>query len=171
MMASIPFLGNAQKITLGSTTTKDGGEYQGEMVAGKPQGKGKAVYKNGNTYEMLNGCYLGDHTGYKVSLYLIGYDSDTKKIEAPVLEIDETNGVYRMKNNWIINADYTDKVYWLDWFNAGTTIAIEGEDTGISEVKTAKAALTGKTYNLAGQQVGKQYKGIIVRDGKKLLNK
>ena len=51
LLAALSVVGNAQKITLGSATTKDGGDYQGEMVAGKPQGKGKAVYKNGNTYE------------------------------------------------------------------------------------------------------------------------
>ena len=30
----MPLLGNAQKITLGTTVTRDGGEYSGEMVAG-----------------------------------------------------------------------------------------------------------------------------------------
>ena len=39
---------SAQKITLGNSTTADGGHYNGELVAGKPQGKGKATYKNGN---------------------------------------------------------------------------------------------------------------------------
>ena len=47
LLAALSVVGSAQKITLGSATTKDGGDYQGEMVAGKPQGKGKAVYKNG----------------------------------------------------------------------------------------------------------------------------
>ena len=42
---------SAQKMTLGTTTTKDGGNYNGEMQAGKPQGKGRTVYKNGNVYE------------------------------------------------------------------------------------------------------------------------
>ena len=41
----------AQKLTLGTTTTKDGGSYNGEMQAGKPHGKGKTTYKNGNVYE------------------------------------------------------------------------------------------------------------------------
>ena len=41
----------AQKITLGSCMTRDGGQYQGEMVGGKPQGKGRAIYTNGNFYE------------------------------------------------------------------------------------------------------------------------
>ena len=42
----------AQKLTLGTTTTKDGGSYNGEMQAGKPHGKGKTTYKNGNVYEV-----------------------------------------------------------------------------------------------------------------------
>ena len=46
-----PLSANAQKITLGSANTKDGGQYQGEMMQGKPHGKGKATYKNGNVYE------------------------------------------------------------------------------------------------------------------------
>ncbi len=127
--------------------------------------------KDGNTYKMINGCYLANYRGNYSSLYLIGYDSATKKIEAPVLEIDETNGVYKMKNEWIINADYIDKLYYFEWINNGTTIAINGEDTGISEVRANKAAADNKVYNLAGQQVGKDYKGLIIKNGKKFINK
>ena len=47
----LPMMAGAQKITLGSTTTKDGGDYQGEMVMGKPHGKGRTTWKNGNYYE------------------------------------------------------------------------------------------------------------------------
>ena len=50
-MMVLPVVAGAQKITLGSAVTKDGGQYQGEMVMGKPHGKGKAVYKDGNCYE------------------------------------------------------------------------------------------------------------------------
>ena len=49
--AALPLICSAQKITLGSCETKDGGTYQGEMASGKPHGKGKTVYKNGDTYE------------------------------------------------------------------------------------------------------------------------
>lgn len=44
-IAALPMLCSAQKITLGSCETKDGGMYQGELVSGKPNGKGKTVYK------------------------------------------------------------------------------------------------------------------------------
>lgn len=49
MFAFLPMWSYAQKITLGACTTRDGGAYKGEMQAGKPHGKGTAVYKNGDT--------------------------------------------------------------------------------------------------------------------------
>ena len=42
----------AQRVSLGSCVTADGGQYKGEMFAGKPNGKGNAIYKNGDTYEV-----------------------------------------------------------------------------------------------------------------------
>ena len=61
---------SAQKLTLGTCTTRDGGEYKGEMVAGKPHGKGKATYKNGNWYE---GQYAkGKREGYGVYTFADG---------------------------------------------------------------------------------------------------
>ena len=54
----------AQRITLGSATTKDGGIYQGELLQGKPYGKGTTSYSNGNTYE---GEYVkGKRQGYGI---------------------------------------------------------------------------------------------------------
>ena len=62
----------AQKITLGSVKTKDGGQYQGEIMMGKPHGKGRTVYKNGNTYE---GQYeKGKRQGYGTYIF---FDGDT----------------------------------------------------------------------------------------------
>ena len=55
---------SAQKITLGSCTLKDGGEYKGEMSAGKPHGKGKTMWKDGDWFE---GEYAkGKRQGYGV---------------------------------------------------------------------------------------------------------
>ncbi len=41
---------------------------------------------------------------------------------------------------------------------------------GIDDVTDDDAA-TGDSYGLSGQQVGKGYKGIVVRDGKKVILK
>ena len=49
LMLTLPC--GAQKMTLGTAITKDGGEYNGELQSGKPHGKGRTTYKNGNIYE------------------------------------------------------------------------------------------------------------------------
>ncbi len=48
--AVVPLSLQAQKITLGTYKMKDGGEYKGEMQAGKPHGKGRTIWKDGDTY-------------------------------------------------------------------------------------------------------------------------
>lgn len=43
--------------------------------------------------------------------------------------------------------------------------------TGISSTVQAKKTNTGADYNLAGQRVDKNYKGIVISDGKKMIRK
>ena len=43
--------------------------------------------------------------------------------------------------------------------------------TGISNVKAAANKNNSSLYNLAGQRVSNDYKGVVVKDGKKFLNK
>ena len=59
----------AQKITLGSCETKDGGVYQGEMVAGKPHGKGTMTFIKSHS---IDGCQEQALPGD----YIIGYCED-----------------------------------------------------------------------------------------------
>ena len=76
----------AQKISLGSCITRDGGQYKGEMVSGKPQGKGAAVYPNGDTYE---GAYQkGKREGYGVYTF-----SDGEKYEGQWMQ-DQRQGYF-----------------------------------------------------------------------------
>ena len=48
---------------------------------------------------------------------------------------------------------------------------ISSTTTGISKVENLKVAQDGKAFNLAGQQVGKGYKGIVIKNGKKMVIK
>lgn len=43
--------------------------------------------------------------------------------------------------------------------------------TGISKVENLEVAQDGKSFNLAGQQVGKNYKGVVIKNGKKMVIK
>lgn len=45
------------------------------------------------------------------------------------------------------------------------------ESAGINDVTIDPQQSTGGTYNLAGQKVNAAYKGIVIRNGKKVLNK
>lgn len=50
-------------------------------------------------------------------------------------------------------------------------LSIDGETTGISQISTTVNHKEGETYNLAGQKVSASYKGIVIRNGKKVVKK
>ena len=53
----------------------------------------------------------------------------------------------------------------------GTTIYAGGGETAIQSAKVITVAADGAIYNLAGQKVGASYKGIVIKDGKKFIQK
>jgi len=64
------------------------------------------------------------------------------------------------------------KTYWL--FNPKSQIGIYGFQftagtDGISDIAADKAAISEKTFNLAGQQVSNGFRGIVVKNGKKFI--
>lgn len=56
-------------------------------------------------------------------------------------------------------------------FGIESVIVSEGTSTGITNVHAASSAKSSAIYNLAGQQVNKDYKGVVIQNGKKFLNK
>lgn len=64
----------------------------------------------------------------------------------------------------------------IAWFNAiynnkaeVAAISVDGSTTGISNIQTSAAKIV--RYNLAGQKVGADYKGVVISNGKKYVNK
>ena len=59
----------------------------------------------------------------------------------------------------------------------GAKVAIYGEDyeeeetDGIKSVQGSGFTVNGEAYNLSGQRVGKDYKGIVIKNGKKYIIK
>lgn len=51
------------------------------------------------------------------------------------------------------------------------SINIGGGTTGIGQVEVEKATDNGAIYNLAGQRVDASYKGVVIKNGKKYVNK
>lgn len=67
--------------------------------------------------------------------------------------------------------DTSKTIHYLGWQNAATFEIVEEPTTGISKIESANVAKAGKCFNLAGQQVGKGYKGIVIKNGKKMVIK
>jgi len=58
------------------------------------------------------------------------------------------------------------------WVKVGAGTAPEPlESTAINSIVSKRDNSSSATYNLAGQRVGKAYKGIVVKDGKKMIVK
>lgn len=63
-----------------------------------------------------------------------------------------------------------DGAYW--WGEARNVYLIWGEKTtGINAISNVPVKTTGKTYNLMGQEVNPAAKGLVIRDGRKMLVK
>ena len=82
---------------------------------------------------------------------------------------DENNANNQTYEN-LINATGTENFYVK--IGAGTSPYQYGTDpSGIINVKEDAAKANGAIYNLAGQRVSKDYKGIVVKNGKKYITK
>lgn len=84
-----------------------------------------------------------------------------------------TNNVIYFSNYYPTYSNIYGGTSGYGWWNQGVLIEPYNGTTaigGITTNATAKSA-DGRTYNLQGQLVGPGYKGIVVRDGKKLLQK
>ena len=93
----------------------------------------------------------------------------------PVEASDDFQTIECLFEGWSVNAEGAHLLFQNGDF-LGTTIVksikiiqIGGEGTGIAAVKAEKA--DGAIYNLAGQKVNANYKGVVIQNGKKYLQK
>lgn len=63
---------------------------------------------------------------------------------------------------------FNDK-YELDMNNQ--LYSLNGQTTNIKDITTDAADANAPAYNLAGQKVGKEYKGVVIKAGKKFIQK
>ena len=73
----------------------------------------------------------------------------------------------RAKNNWSEEPDVT---FYAVFVPEGTVLP-DGESTGISSVVNNGVKVAPVRYNLSGQRVEGQYKGIVIVNGRKQLLK
>ena len=125
-------------------------------------------------------------TSYKIAGRTIEVDEPTSTVvglsfigsyEASIdIEKDANNYILYNGKLYLVDSDDvtlkgTRAYFHVEGANAAREIAVTfdgGEATGIAEIDGEKVA-TGVMYNLAGQVVGDDYKGIVIIDGKKVL--
>lgn len=77
-----------------------------------------------------------------------------------------TNKATKVISVFLQNTDSNAQTVKIKSIKRVTTTA-----TGISRVENLEVAKDGKSFNLAGQQVGKNYKGVVIKNGKKVVIK
>ena len=90
--------------------------------------------------------------------------------------LQHTNGVTQNRQvlGYLDFAVEAGKTYWL--FNPKSQIGIygfyfaEGGETGIANMKKEMES-DAPRYNLAGQKVGNDYKGVVIQNGRKMIQK
>ena len=138
------------------------GEFD-SMIYGDPDGNG--------TYDVLNDIQrLGtDKIGQTWKNENPGKDiyvmAKTSKYGLKWMQVGDDTTV--KTGNFYILTDQINaaslRIVWTDGSE-------ESEATAIQSVKTAKAE-NGAIYNLAGQKVSASYKGVVIKDGKKYIQK
>ncbi len=134
----------------------------------------KGVKTAEDTYTFAKGQYMGVYAseeGDYSYLYLMGYNSTLGALDVK-MKFDSETGALTSTTEIIENADYVDKLYYLTRILAGATITPEdpNDPDAISAVN-AEVAEGSVRYNIAGQRVSEDYKGIVVKSGKKFFQK
>ena len=159
------------------------GKNNGKLVSkAEPTG---CVYKfeTKKAGSLTVGVQLGDNKGFHVldatfaEVTPASYNLPSAKGGASqTFEPNEKGeNILAAKSNGVVKINVAEGgTYYV--FAAGTRMGFYGfkyevgTPAGISSVK-AEAAQNGKTYNLAGQQVSDSDKGLVIKNGKKFINK
>ena len=108
----------------------------------------------------------GNAINYQAIQYYPGFE-EKFGVMTPLGDLILAAGTYRV----IADVDYNkDSAKAMSFDN----FTLEGElvdASGISVAKSNVKANNGVIYNLAGQKVGKDYKGIVIMNGKKMIQK
>lgn len=123
------------------------------------------------TYEVTVSSAVEDS---KFSMVIIDSDGNEKTLANVTVPQTGSLDTYEVKTGKIRNAISEGQQKLRITITSGScnidNVKIISAETGIQEVAVEDAA-TGACYNLAGQRVAAGYKGIVVRNGRKMINK
>ena len=139
-------------VTADAFTVEEDHNYLVVIEVKVPAGEG--------TYQVQLGSWA---TNFQKEVPVVGNDDwQTLEIEFPEYggTTDENAAHVVFQNGWVVGTSVVKsvKVYEVS------------EETAIQSVKKAAKA-NGAIYNLAGQKVNASYKGVVIKDGKKYIQK
>lgn len=103
-------------------------------------------------------------SGNYFNIAIEGTEAAIGSIIKPYEDISELNGKDVVVTGYLM---YVNKKYVY----VVATSVVDATATGITTAKTATAQLNGVVYNMAGQVVNKSYKGLVIINGKKVIQK
>ena len=128
----------------------------------------------------LTGYITKNEAGKEASIYFLfekGDGVDDEYIYGDAANIDPAVGGKISTHTFKVPAASNgSKSFKMSRNKAGTNVFLtkivitSGGSTGINTVKTVRIA-DGAIYNLAGQKVDKSYKGVVIMNGKKMVQK
>ena len=110
---------------------------------------------NRNVLLPLEDGHLGASISWKSSDINV-YDDDFGE---PVADGPVTLTLNIRKDGYVYSKDFN------------LTVDMDGTVTGISSIHSGKSFGDGRAYNLNGQQVGPAYHGIVIKNGRKIIQK
>jgi hypothetical protein len=124
--------------------------------------------RNGDKVVFAKNQYIGNLSN-SLSCYLTGYDTEAKAVGDVVFTYNETDNYFKADTH-VIATRFKNSSRYEAFFAKGLTIGVDPNAAGISVAKAEKNG-NGLVYNLAGQRVGKDYKGLVIKNGKKFVIK
>lgn len=131
----------------------------------------KGTKTSEDTYTFSKGQYMGNY-GSKDDysyLFLMGYNSTLGVMDVK-MKLDAETGIFTFTTEIIENSDYTDNLYYLTRILSGAQLSPSDAPDAISTV-AVEAAESSARYSISGQRVGKNFKGIVIENGKKFFQK
>ena len=104
---------------------------------------------------------------YQAIQYYPGFEEGVGT-KTPLGDLTLAAGTYRVVADVDFNKDSAKAMSFDNFTLEGT---LSGTPSGIEAVKAANKFANGEMYNLSGQKVGKDYKGIVIMNGKKMIMK
>lgn len=113
----------------------------------------------------VDGQYANPHfLGVATTTSTVGEGDDAQEVTATSLVFTETAGKFDINKAFI---DFGSNATDVPVDVAALVTGIKNINTNANTTKLANDAI----YNLAGQRVGKDFKGIVIKNGKKYINK